>query len=162
MALPIQRAENIESISSFLNALPSAGEAATGEDLDLRARAVVAILAERMLTSVDKTSIPQDPATCPNCGIPTASKSSPYCCDCCREQAAFVRQVRDGLSKGTIFEESRQINKGEVLWRLLGGGLPRRLALVPERARAAVSKRDNDTCQECGAPATTIDNTGSG
>jgi hypothetical protein len=52
--------------------------------------------------------------------------------------------------------------KGEQMWRLLGGGLPRRLSLVPERSKERVIKKAEGKCELCGAPATTIDNTGSG
>jgi hypothetical protein len=144
-------------------ALPSTREAAEGEDLDRRARGVLAIVVERTTTvGTSAGSAFSDPELCPNCGIVASVKTSPYCSDCCRERAAFVRQMRDGLAKGTIFDEHRQAMKGEGMWRLLGGGLPRRLSLVPDKARERVFKRAEGKCELCGAPATTIDNTGSG
>ncbi len=151
-------------IVQLAGSLPSSNQAGKGDDFDLRARATLAYLVDEMLAIVNTRAkqIPEDSSTCPNCGVPMSSKSSPYCSPCCREQAAFIRQMRDSIAKGTIVEEDRQINKGEVLWRLLGGGLPRRLQQVPEKARQQVFKRDSNTCQTCGAPATTIDNTGSG
>ena len=151
-------------IDRLAQSLPASSQAGKGQDFDLRARATLTILIDQILATnyTHPKQVPQDPATCPNCGSPMTSKSSPYCSPCCREQAAFIRQMRDSIAKSTILEEDRQINKGEVLWRLLGGGLPRRLQQVPEKARQQVFKRDANTCQTCGAPATTIDNTGSG
>lgn len=144
--------------------LPDASAALAGDDLDLRARAVLAILLDRVSGGGFDAFLPStsDPRVCPNCNQPADSKTSPYCSDCCRQEAAFVRQMRDSLANGTIFDEHRQTMKGEVLWRLLGAGLPRRLALVPEKARERVFKRTEGKCEICGAPATTIDNTGSG
>jgi len=145
-------------------ALPSAKDARAGDDLDLRARAVLAILIDAMMERAQATDSAQqfDARLCPNCGELATSKTSPYCSDCCRERAAFVRQMRDGIASGSILDPHRQTMKGEAMWRLLGGGLPRRLALVPESARKRVFKRSEDKCELCGAPATTIDNTGSG
>jgi hypothetical protein len=153
-----------KAYSVLEGSLPPSNQAGKGDDFDIRARATLAYLVEEMLAlDYTKTAqIPEDPTTCPNCGTSMPSKSSPYCSPCCRKQAAFIRQMRDSIAKGTILDQDRQINKGEVLWRLLGGGLPRRLQQVPEKARQQVFKRDNNTCQSCGAPATTIDNTGSG
>ena len=157
-------AETYTVLNRLEASMPLSVDAARGADLDSRARGTLALLFDRMrATNLSGMSTYQsDPATCPNCGTPIPTSKSPYCSDCCREQAAFVRQMRDSLAKGTILEEERQVSKGEVLWRLLGGGLPRRLSQVPEKARAQVFNRDNLKCQTCGAPATTIDNTGSG
>lgn len=148
-------------IDELTASLPPSEDAATGENLDHRARAVLRLLVDRMEPGPSEV-ISSDPATCPNCGVSVYSKSTPYCSDCCRERTAFVRQMRDGLAKETLLDPARQVMKGEVLWRLLGGGLPRRLALVPESSRRAVFKRSEGKCEVCGAPATTIDNTGSG
>lgn len=143
--------------------LPDAASAAVGDDLDLRARAVLAILLSRMKEGgFNVLPRASDPRLCPNCNQPAESKTSPYCSDCCRQEAAFVRQMRDSIANGTLFDEHRQTMKGEVLWRLLGAGLPRRLSLVPEKARERVFKRGEGKCEICTAPATTIDNTGSG
>ena len=143
--------------------LPDAASAAVGDDLDLRARAVLAILLSRLKEGgFNVLPCASDPRLCPNCNQPAESKTSPYCSDCCRQEAAFVRQMRDSIANGTIFDEHRQTMKGEVLWRLLGAGLPRRLSLVPEKARERVFKRAEGKCEICGATATTIDNTGSG
>lgn len=161
-------AQSLQIQTSVLDAiaqsLPPSTQAGKGDDFDLRARATLSYLVDEILTIdyAHAKKVNQDPTTCPNCGTHMASKSSPYCSPCCREQAAFIRQMRDSIAKGTLLEEERQINKGEVLWRLVGGGLPRRLQQVPEKARQQVFKRDANTCQTCGAPATTIDNTGSG
>lgn len=158
-------AQKVESGFRLLVAsVPASSAAGIGDDFDVRARATLSYLVESM-SAIDysrQTAIPPDSTVCPNCGSPMVSKTSPYCSQCCREQAAFIRQMRDSIARGTILEPERQINKGEVLWRLLGGGLPRRLQQVPEKARAQVFKRDSNLCQTCGAPATTIDNTGSG
>ena len=158
-----QRVLSDDFLKDLAASLPCSGEAAIGDDLDRRARATLSYLVDAMIAAdMHAAVVPLNPETCPNCGDPMTSKTSPYCSSCCREQAAFVRQMRDGLATGSILDLERQVSKGEVLWRLLGGGLPRRLSMVPEKAREKVFKRDEWTCQECGAPATTIDNTGSG
>ena len=141
--------------------LPSKSEA---ENLDDQARYALSILVGgislRLSTSFPKEHV--DFQACPNCGVPVASKNSPYCSDCCRERSAFIRQMRARIANGTLVEPQSQVMKGEQLWRLLGAGLPRRLAMVPEKARERVFKRAEGKCEICGAPATTIDNTGSG
>jgi len=154
----------ISALEKLKGSLPSSSEMAVGDDLDLRARAVLTLLMNRLEQGnlAALKPIGQDPRLCPNCGEEVASKSSPYCGDCCRGHAAFVRQMRDSIANDSILDEHRQTMKGEVLWRLLGGGLPRRLSLVPEKARERVFKREEGKCEVCGAPSVTIDNTGSG
>jgi hypothetical protein len=152
-----------DPIAQLSLALPAAGEAGIGEDLDLRSRATLAVLIDAMSRISELPNrIERNPAICPNCDSLATSKTSPYCSDCCRERAAFVRQMRYGLASGSILDEHRQTMKGEVLWRLLGAGVPRRLAHVAEKARERVFKKAEGKCESCGAPATTIDNTGSG
>ena len=152
-----------QPLRPLIESLPKEDDAWIGDDLDHRARAVLSILVVRIKRSDGSgTRISEDPATCPNCGAVVLSKTSPYCSDCCREQAAFIRQMRDRIANGTLLEPQSQTMKGEQMWRLLGGGLPRRLSLVPESARQRVFKRAEGKCEICGAPATTIDNTGSG
>ena len=160
-----QRAEISDSkLAQLARALPSPGTASEGSDLDVRARGALAILIEAALTAdiCSAVAADEDARLCPNCGVVASSKTSPYCGECCREQAAFVRQMRGRVADGSLLDERSQTMKGEQMWRLLGGGLPRRLALVPESARQRVFKRTEGKCETCGAPATTIDNTGSG
>jgi len=142
--------------------MPAAAEAAYGDDLDLRARAVLRILLDRLPSVVVPVAIEPNADLCPNCDRPVPSFTTPYYSDCCRERAAFIRPMRDSLANGSLLDPHRQAMKGEQMWRLLGGGLPRRLSLVPESARARVFKKQEGKCELCGAPATRIDNTGSG
>lgn len=99
------------------------------------------------------------PTCCPNCGIPESNPKSPYCGDLCKEEAAFVRQFRSSIQTGAIEDHERQAALGQKLWHLLGGGYPRRIALILPRALNKVLTRG---CEICGAPATTVDNIGSG
>lgn len=101
--------------------------------------------------------VPERPEACPNCDTPTNSERSPYCGGGCRDQAAFVRQVRAAANSGAIWDPDRQIALGQVLWSLLGGGYPARLLDVPERSRKLVLARTDGACELCKAPATTID-----
>ena len=151
-----------DALAELSEALPRPSDAASGEDLAYRARAALSILIEHIKSPCDFAAVKEDPTTCPNCGVPVSSRTSPYCGDCCREQAAFIRQMRDRISNGTLLESQSQMMKGEQMWRLLGGGLPRRLALVPESSRKRVFKRSEGKCELCGAPATVIDNIGGG
>ena len=150
------------TVVQIVDVLPMASEASSGEDLDLRARAVLRVLIDRLDGVSPGSVVSRNTDLCPNCDRPVASFSTPYCSDCCREQAAFVRQLRGRIAAGSLLDPASQTMKGEQMWRLLGGGLPRRLALVPESARARVFKRAEGKCELCGAPATRIDNTGSG
>ena len=149
-------------VADLVESFPPASEAVVGDDLDHRARAVLRILLDRLPAVELPPSIAPNVDTCPNCDRPVASFNTPYCSDCCRERAAFIRQMRDSIANDSLLDPHRQTMKGEQMWRLLGGGLPRRLALVPENARARVFKKAEGKCELCGAPATRIDNTGSG
>lgn len=149
-----------QDLCSLLQSLPKNREG----DLEQGARFVVSLLLESILTA-DFSSVralEQDPRSCPNCGEGFSSPTSPYCSACCKERAGYVRQFRQALESGSLHDPEKQMHKGEVLWRLLGGGLPRRVAAIPERARARVFKDAEGKCEACGAPATTIDNMGSG
>jgi hypothetical protein len=152
------------AIVRLSQALPPASEAITAEDIETRARAVLAILVDRILAVPSEGSSPieSDPATCPNCDAVADSARSPYCGTACRETAAFVRQFRTGLADGQIFDSERQMALGQVLWHLIGGGRPLRQHLVPPRNREQVLKRDGGVCKICGAPATTIDHIATG
>lgn len=99
---------------------------------------------------------------CPNCDLPTESRSSPYCSESCKAQAAFVRQLRGALATGSILGPEKQTAFGERLWWLLGGGLPMREARIPESAKRQVTKRSEGACESCGAPMTAVENVGSG
>lgn len=143
--------------------LPPFSESADCEDADLQCRATLSLVVERALaSSAGSVPVPREPMDCPNCGNPANSDRSPYCSDACRAESAFVRQLRNGLSNGSVFDEARQIAFGEKLWHLLGGGYPRRQKLALERTLATVFKREEGKCQTCGATATTVDHLGSG
>jgi hypothetical protein len=144
--------ETISQLSRSLPTLDLSGE------VDAQARMVLALVA--IPAKQSEELLPSDPSTCPNCGEPNDSTKTPYCSHRCKEESAFVRQFRAALADGMAFDENRQIALGEKLWHVLGGGYPRRRALVPERVLRKVIERDG-LCI-CGAPATTIDHTGSG
>lgn len=129
--------------------------------IDERTRAVLNLLLD-LIPSVFPSAITPNPQTCPNCDVVVTSSRSPYCGNFCRETSAFVRQFRDGLEKGTVFDAERQAALGQKLWYVLGGGYPRRETLVPDRVIKKVIEREGNKCQECGALATTIDHSGSG
>lgn len=131
-------------------------------DIETKTRAVLSLLSDRGQRKPSTPRSAVDPATCPNCDAPCDLARTPYCCDECREMAAFVRQFRAAIENGTIGSEDRQAALGQKLWHLLGGGYPRRDALVSARVRAQVIQREGGRCQECGAKATTIDHSGSG
>ena len=99
---------------------------------------------------------------CPNCDGPTESTTSPYCSETCRDQAAFVRQLRAAFATDAILTPEKQIVFGERLWWLLGGGLPMRESRIPESAKRQVSKRSGGKCETCGEPMTAVENVGSG
>lgn len=129
-----------------------------------QARAALTIVLDRAVACRDEKAkvVAVDPATCPNCGSAVHSNRTPYCSDPCREQAAFVRQMRAALDSGSVFESDRQIALGQKLWVLLGGGYPHRTNLVPARTLTKVLSRYDGRCEGCGAPANTIDHTGTG
>ncbi len=119
----------------------------------------LALLIERAvaLPGSDPPPPKEDPTICPNCGTTVTSDASPYCGISCREQAAFVRQLRRCLADGSIRDRERQTSLGQVLWHLLGGGYPLRQRLVTPRTWQQLLKRDGGVCQVCGVPATTFD-----
>lgn len=125
-------------------------------DPDEAARAALRFLVVRRDVPSPESLFPT-PDRCPNCGQPCPSRSSPYCGEECRERSAFVRQFRRHLSDRSCFDVERQTALGQVLWSLLGGGYPRRIALIPARTREQVLRRDGGMCQICGAPATSVE-----
>ncbi len=124
-------------------------------DLEVRTRAVLGLLFE--VRTPPKLTIATDTSTCPNCGVLNESIRSPYCSEHCREVSAFIRQLRNGIENDLSDDSERQAGMGQMLWYLLGGGLPRRVAMVPEKAIQKVLERENRKCEDCGGIATTID-----
>ena len=148
---------------SLKGALPPSSRMGVDENIDTQARAVLALLVETALANPKAPSAtPNLPAACPNCGAPCDLERSPYCSCECREESNFVRQTRRALLNGVAFDEEKQATLGQNLWRLLGGGFPRRQRLVGEKDRARLFKRNEGKCEICGAPATTFDHLGSG
>jgi hypothetical protein len=98
---------------------------------------------------------------CPNCGAAAPAKRTPYCSDCCKSFAAFVRQFRVALANGGPTDD-RLMMFGQTFWFLIGGGRPLRVSIAPKSAIKQVFKRTDGKCESCGAPATTVDNVGSG
>lgn len=133
-------------------------------DFEADAKRVLGLLLEDV-ASCDPSGAPVldfEPGTCANCGAARPPRS-PYCSDACRQVAGFVRQMRQALAAGALDgDEEKRVHKGEVFWRLLGGGLPRREANIPERSRLAVLKAQEYRCQVCGGEADRIENTGTG
>lgn len=106
---------------------------------------------------VEFTKLDVTPNLCPNCGAPCDNDKSPYCDEQCREEAAFVRQLRRALAEDALSDADRQVAFGQTLWHVLGGGYPVRTALVPPKAVQRVLDRDGGKCQVCEGPATTVD-----
>lgn len=127
-----------------------------GEGIDEQARSALRLLS----TPSEGSRASFDPARCPNCDAPCDSLRTPYCGDGCREQAAFVRQMRAALDSGAIADPERQVALGQKLWHLLGGGRPLRLHIAPPGAIRQAIAREGGRCQACGAPATTVDHHG--
>jgi hypothetical protein len=152
----------VEHLRGLQETLPPPQAALSAGDMNERARAVLAMLIERALEASPLDPVPADPHTCPNCGKPATALKTPYCSECCKGVAAFVRQLRSALKAGSILDPERQSGMGQALWRELGAGHPHRQSLLDEKAIARVFKRDNGQCQVCGAEATTIDHIGSG
>src|SRR5271165_3521331 len=119
-----------DAVMNLLAALP----ARDADEIEQQARAILRILFEPIADDnlTPGQSVPENPATCPNCDTPSSLTRSPYCSTDCREIAGFVRQIRAGLADGTILEPERQVAFGQNLWQLLGGGLPLRVHLVPQ------------------------------
>lgn len=103
------------------------------------------------------TPIEPNPLLCPNCDKPTTSTRTPYCSEHCKEVSAFIRQFRNGLKTGQTLDPERQVGMGQALWRILGGGYPERIKLIPESAIKKVIQRDGRKCQVCGRGASTVD-----
>lgn len=154
-----------EALLQLKSALPSTEAMNEGDDLEIQTRAVLSWLVDTALSqdrALETGSLTAGPSQCPNCGGPAASLRSPYCGECCKEEAAFVRQLRGSIDEGTILDPERQAALGQKLWRILGGGMPRRVALVQGRTLERVIEKKGGRCETCGAPATRIDNVGSG
>lgn len=109
----------------------------------------------------DESSHPADPTRCPNCDRLVESVKSPYCGGECREIAGFVRQVRSGVLDESLLVPDRQIALGQILWQILGGGLPLRNSLIEPKALARLMTKYEGRCTACGAAATTVDHIGS-
>lgn len=145
------RKENLAKV------LPPLGQ--DGVPIGDAARAVLRLVLERPVSGSPQLTI--DPSTCPNCGKGVASVRSPYCGTKCRDIAGLVRHLRSGLREGTLQDPERQLALGQILWRILGGGLPYRNSLITEKELARLYKRTDGLCDACGAPATTVDHLGS-
>lgn len=126
-----------------------------------RSRTTRATLRLVLGTPSSHPALKEDATGCPNCGGPNASTKSPYCGAECREIAGFVRQVRSGLRERTLLDPDRQIALGQILWRVLGGGLPLRNSLIEPKALARLFAKHEGKCADCGLPATTVDHIGS-
>lgn len=152
-------AKRKELLRRLLGELPATG---SSEDADEQTRAVLVPVVRRAV-ELEQTSpsIPPDPTTCPNCGVPCDFKRTPYCGDSCREVAAFVRQFRTSLENGVIFERDRQVGMGQALWNAQGGGFPRRQRMVKPKEVAKAIEKGGGVCSVCGAPATEVDHWGS-
>lgn len=132
-------------------------------DMETRARAVVAELVRRVSeVETFPTPTPANPTLCPNCDTPFESPRTPYCSDACKDESAFVRQFRASLANGALHDPDRQVALGQKLWRILGGGLPLRVSLIPPKALNRVLSQRENRCEICGEPSITVDNVGSG
>lgn len=129
----------------------------SSDSIDDQARKV---LAYTLNLTPSWTPFEQEPNQCPNCGKPCENPKSPYCSNWCREQSSMVRQFRSNVLTGAILIEEKQAVYGQIIWWLLGGDYPRRLAMVPESGKRQTLKRTGGLC-ECGQFATTFDHIGS-
>jgi hypothetical protein len=132
------------------------------EEIETKTRAVLTLLLTVTRTPLEPSMAATSPLLCPNCGRACDDLKSPYCGESCKEEAAFVRQMRAALQSGALVDEERQAALGQKLWRVLGGGLPRRLSIAPARNIRQALERADYSCQICGAPASTVDHPGSG
>lgn len=144
------------------NSLPDFACVASFETQEERARSVAAWFAAHAARLEQGTVSAADPLACPNCDQSFFSLRTPYCSDPCKEHSAFVRQFRSALTNGMLETEERQVALGQKLWRLLGGGLPLRVGLIPERALARILARNDGKCENCGLPAKHVDHIGTG
>ncbi|MBA3726185.1 MAG: hypothetical protein H0W86_06955 [Armatimonadetes bacterium] len=146
-----------DAFSRLAESLPSDG------DIEAQARGVLSILLERIRDGGrDVAPLENSPGTCPNCGTPTDSKRTPYCSERCKCVSAFVRRFRRSLAQGSLLEPEGQVALGQTFWHLMEGGRPLRVSIAPASAIKQVFKRTDGKCETCGAPATTVDNVGSG
>lgn len=97
------------------------------------------------------------PGQCPNCGCFCESKRSPYCGEACKEESAFVRQLRRFIDQGDLGDTDRIASLHQEFWHLLGGGFPKRIDLVPPRVVAQVLAKASGRCTGCGGEATMVD-----
>jgi len=147
----------LERVASSLPTFPI-----SDGDQDAGAQAALGWLLARAAVAHPREPFQATAGVCPNCGAPRRASRTPYCSECCKDQAALIRQIRSGILQGTLDDPVRQIALGEKLWRVIGGGLPRRRSLLPVRGWERVLAREGRICQQCGAPATTIDHIGTG
>lgn len=157
MALGVSK----EELSRLSKTLPKYGK---GKDIDEQMASVLSLVVYKALR-VDADGVLAeffDVWRCPNCGSPNSSSRTPYCSETCKGTASFVRRFRSAVADETVYGREKQIDLGQALWNLQGGGFPRRQAMVPERVIDKVIERDGGKCSICGAPATEIDHTGSG
>jgi hypothetical protein len=143
-------------IQELLEALPKFEET-PNLGIEDQARAMLTLVLIKPNTPPQNPVKTENPTTCPNCGVPDNGTRTPYCSTECRDEAAFVRQLRHGLQLGTILDRERQIGMAQEFWHMLGGGYPLRVTLIPPNAIAKVIARDGGTCPECSEPATTVD-----
>ena len=96
------------------------------------------------------------PFPCPNCDHPI-NEAKLYCSEICKQEAKFVRYVRDcrrdGRDQQPDVQEAIQIK----LAMILGGGYPEQERRLSKTIRDAVIKRDGGCCKKCGKPGTDID-----
>ena len=130
-------------------------------DMESGARSALRPLLEEALSTSSGAPLQVGAGTCPNCGAVAPSARTPYCSDACKSFAAFVRQFRVAL-ESNYPNEDRLMMFGQTFWFLIGGGRPLRVSIAPPSAIKQVFKRTDGKCESCGAPATTIDNVGSG
>lgn len=155
----------VDELTRLRESLPPPRVLIESEDGEEQLRAALAVLVERALCGApdfEYRQVSEGPATCPNCDAPATSTRSPYCSEHCREVSAFIRQVRNTLATGALFDPIRQAAFGQSLWKIQGGGFPVKARMVTEKSRAKIIARDGGVCAVCGAPATEVEHIGSG
>lgn len=126
-------------------------------DIGEQARWFLRIPLELAMELPAQKPIQPDPRTCPNCGRLCDEKLSPYCDARCRESSSFVRQFRASLSAGVTVAPDKQIAFAQIVWHLMGGGLPYRNSLIPTKTLQRFLAKHDDQCAACGGVATTVD-----
>ncbi|MBL8059171.1 MAG: HNH endonuclease [Chthonomonas sp.] len=142
-----------ERLRSLLSTLPGDPE----ESVEQQARWFLRVPVDMAIAISAVEVVFPEPSHCPNCDAVCDKRATPYCSERCKEMSSFVRQFRATLFTETIFLAEKQVAYGQIVWHLMGGGLPYRNSLIPARALARFFEKHDGKCSACGGAATTVD-----